>query len=125
MVLDLRKCRPLRGILFFGRQTQLTPARSEPLLKTRTLPGSISFKAFPDLLNCFRSCQIDLALRDSVPYVTSKNALKGNNGMELGKSHDALCLLLNERRHTDCKNLKFGTCENLGSNSSRICLKMN
>jgi len=104
MVLDLWNCRPLRTIYLFGRQTQPTPARSEPLLKAHTLPGNFSFKAVPFSLNCFRPCQIDLALRDSVPYVTSKNALKGNNGLELGKLHDALCLLLNERRHTDHKN---------------------
>jgi hypothetical protein len=104
MVLDLRKCRLLRAIHFFGRQTQPTPARSEPLLKVRTLPRSFSFKTIPVSLNCFLPCQIDLALRDSVPYVTSNNALEGNNGLELCKSHDALCLLLNERRPTDCKN---------------------
>jgi len=104
MVLDLRNCRPLRKISFFGRQTQPTPARSEPLLRALILPGNFSFKAVPFSLNCFRPCQIDLALRDSLPYVASINVLKGNNGLELGKSHDALCLLLNERRHTDRKN---------------------
>ena len=96
MVFDLGKCRPLRAIHYYVRQTQPTPARSEPLLKVRTLPNNFSFKAIPVSLNCFRSCQIDLALRVSVPYITSKNALKGNNGMELCKSHDALCLQLNE-----------------------------
>jgi len=104
MVLDQRNCRPLRAIYFFGCQTQATPARSETPLKARTLSGNFSFKAVPVSLNCFRPCQIDLALRDPVPYVTSKNALKGNNGLQLGKSHDALCLLPNERRHADCKN---------------------
>ena len=117
--------RPLWTIHFFGRQTQPTPARSEPLLKARTLPGNFSFKAVPVPLNCFVACEIDMALRDSVPYFTSKNALKGNNGLELGKSHEALCLILKERRYTDCKNWKFGTCENLASNSSRLCLNMN
>ena len=104
MVLYLRNCGPLRTIHFFGRQTQPAPTCSEPLLKALTLPGNFSFKAVPVSLNCFRPCQIDLTLRDSVPYVTSKNALKGNNGLELGKSHEALCLILKERRYTDCKN---------------------
>lgn len=76
----------------------------EPLLKARTPPSNFSFKSVHVSLNCFRPCQIDLAFRDSVPFVTSKNTLKSNNGLELGKSHDALCRLLNERRHTDCKN---------------------
>ena len=62
MVLDLRKCRPLQAIHFFGRQTQPTPARSETLLKARTIPSNFSFKTVPVSLNCFHPCQIDLTL---------------------------------------------------------------
>jgi hypothetical protein len=43
-------------------------------------PIIFSLKLSPVSLDCFRPCQMDLALRHSVPYVTSKNALKGNNG---------------------------------------------
>ena len=85
---------------------------------------AIFFKAIPVSLNCLFPCQIDLVLGDPFPYVTLKIALKCNNGLEHGKSHDAFCLLLNVRRHTDRNNLKFRSCENLATNSWRICLNI-
>lgn len=101
-VWGLRNCRLPRAIRFFGRRTQQTLTRSKPLLKVRSLAGNFSFNAVPVSLNCFRLRQIDLALQESVPYVTSKIALKGNSELELDKSDDALCLVLNARRHTYC-----------------------